>query len=74
MNGICDVRLALQGQELEAGQRRVRSAPARERWDLFWLRRHTRKALLTLTREQLRDIGLTEEQAREEGLKPFWRD
>lgn len=73
MNGICDVRLALRGQELEAGQRRVRLAPARERWDLFWLRRHTRKALLALTCEQLRDIGLTEEQAREEGLKPFWR-
>ncbi|WP_122300679.1 DUF1127 domain-containing protein, partial [Pseudomonas syringae] len=37
-------------------------------------RRHTRKALLDLSREQLRDIGLTAEQARREGLKPFWRD
>ena len=24
--------------------------------------------------EQLRDVGLTAEQARQEGLKPFWRD
>ena len=29
--------------------------------------------LLELTAEQLRDIGLTAEQARQEGLKPFWR-
>ncbi|MNF13736.1 hypothetical protein D3C80_2156880 [compost metagenome] len=43
------------------------------RWDLFWRRLHTRKALLALTVDQLKDIGLTREQAREEGLKPFWR-
>ncbi|MNG39640.1 hypothetical protein D3C84_1278200 [compost metagenome] len=43
------------------------------RWALFWHRLHTRQALLELTPEQLRDIGLTREQAREEGLKPFWR-
>lgn len=73
MNGMSDVRLVLHGQELEAGQERAMSAPAHSRWSLFWRRRHTRKALLTLTREQLRDIGLSAEQARQEGLKPFWR-
>ncbi|BBP67786.1 hypothetical protein PHLH5_53270 [Pseudomonas sp. Cab53] len=80
MNGLSDVRLTLHSQELVAGQDKglrntmSRNAPAHlSRWDLFWLRLHTRKALLALTPEQLRDIGLDREQAREEGLKPFWR-
>ena len=28
---------------------------------------------LDMTAEQLRDIGLSAEQARQEGVKPFWR-
>ncbi|MEJ5057328.1 MULTISPECIES: DUF1127 domain-containing protein [unclassified Pseudomonas] len=80
MNGLSDVRLTLHSQELAAGQNygareaHMRKAPSSlNRWDLFWRRLHTRKALLELTPEQLKDIGLTREQAREEGLKPFWR-
>lgn len=80
MNGLSDVRLTLHSQELAAGQKNgtreavVSNAPSRlSRWNLFWQRLHTRKALLKLTPEQLNDIGLSLEQAREEGLKPFWR-
>ncbi|MDX9671766.1 MULTISPECIES: DUF1127 domain-containing protein [unclassified Pseudomonas] len=80
MNGLSDVRLTLHSQELEAGQRdgarneMLRNAPSGlSRWGLFWHRLHTRKALLNLTPEQLKDVGLTREQAQEEGLKPFWR-
>ena len=80
MNGLSDVRLALQSQELVAGQEKgssaaiTRSAPSGlSHWGLFWHRLRTRKALLDLTTEQLRDIGLSREQARQEGLKPFWR-
>lgn len=73
MSGISDVRLALHSQELEVGQGRTLAAPANSRWSLFWHRRHTRKALLELTVEQLQDIGLSAEQARQEGVKPFWR-
>ena len=80
MNGLSDVRLTLHSQELAKGQNNgaceavMRNAPAGlSRWGLFWHRLHTRKALLTLTPEQLRDVGLSREQAREEGLKPFWR-
>lgn len=80
MNGLSDVRLTLHSQELAAGQEKelrsatLRNAPAcLSRWGLFWHRLHTRKALLELTPEQLHDIGLSREQAREEGLKPFWR-
>jgi uncharacterized protein YjiS (DUF1127 family) len=73
MSGMSDVRLALRGQELEAGQGRTLAAPASSRWNLFWHRRHTRKALLEMTPEQLKDIGLSAEQARQEGVKPFWR-
>ncbi|KII34516.1 MULTISPECIES: DUF1127 domain-containing protein [Pseudomonas] len=79
MNGLSDVRLTLHSQELAAGQQNgARAADMRpassglNRWDLFWRRLHTRKALLELTPDQLKDIGLTREQAREEGLKPFW--
>ncbi|WP_426133098.1 DUF1127 domain-containing protein [Pseudomonas sp. PWP3-1b2] len=73
MSGMSDVRLALQGQELVAGQRRAAAPREISHWRLFWQRCHTRKALLNLTCEQLRDIGLTAEQARQEGVKPFWR-
>ncbi|QAX82330.1 hypothetical protein C2E19_00065 [Pseudomonas sp. DTU12.3] len=80
MNGLSDVRLTLHSQELEAGQKdnawhaAMRNAPSGlSRWELFWHRLHTRKALLSLTLDQLKDIGLTREQALEEGLKPFWR-
>ncbi|NBF00994.1 DUF1127 domain-containing protein [Pseudomonas sp. Fl5BN2] len=80
MNGLSDVRLSLRSQELEAGQERIgaaalpRSAPCGlSRWGLYWHRLSTRKALLDLTAEQLRDVGLNREDARAEGLKPFWR-
>nr|WP_314564400.1 DUF1127 domain-containing protein [uncultured Pseudomonas sp.] len=73
MNGMSDVGLALHSQELEAGQERATAPRNVSCWSLFWHRRQTRKALLHLTREQLRDVGLTAEQARLEGLKPFWR-
>ncbi|MGL6242616.1 DUF1127 domain-containing protein [Pseudomonas sp.] len=80
MNGLSDVRLMIHSQELAAGQingareARLRNAPpGLSRWGLFWHRLHTRKALLELTPQQLRDVGLSREQAREEGLKPFWR-
>ncbi|PKA70417.1 uncharacterized protein YjiS (DUF1127 family) [Pseudomonas baetica] len=80
MNGLSDVRLTLHSQELAAGQEdsawnaAMRNAPSDlSRWGLFWHRLHTRKALLGLTSEQLKDVGLTREQALEEGLKPFWR-
>lgn len=80
MNGLSDVRLTLHSQELTAGQINgtrealMRNAPfCLGRWGLFWHRLHTRRALLNLTPEQLRDVGLSREQALEEGLKPFWR-
>ncbi|KAF1029342.1 MAG: hypothetical protein GAK37_01805 [Pseudomonas sp.] len=77
MSGLSDVRLVLRTQELAAEQaRKVQTCDAPRglsRWALFWLRRRTRKTLLELTPEQLRDIGLSAEQARHEGLKPFWR-
>jgi len=80
MNGLSDVRLTLHSQELVAGQEKgsraatMRNAPSGlSRWGLFWHRLRTRKTLLDLTTEELRDIGLSREQARQEGLKPFWR-
>jgi uncharacterized protein YjiS (DUF1127 family) len=80
MNGLSDVRLTLHSQELAAGQKDrarneiMRNAPSGlSRWGLMWHRLHTRRALLNLTADQLKDIGLTREQAQEEGVKPFWQ-
>jgi uncharacterized protein YjiS (DUF1127 family) len=76
MNGLSDVRLMLRSQELdeEGGRVRRAGAPAHlNRWQLLWHRITTRRTLLELDADQLRDIGLTRPQARQEGLKPFWR-
>jgi len=38
-----------------------------------WLQRHrSRKALANLSEHMLRDVGLTQEQANAEIIKPFW--
>jgi uncharacterized protein YjiS (DUF1127 family) len=77
MSGISDVRLTLYAQELEKEQGvtvRVNAPAGLSLWGLFQHRRATRRALLTLTDDQLRDIGLSYEQARSEGLKPFWKE
>jgi len=76
MSGISDVRLTLYAAELVERQGvkvRINAPKGLGLWGLFQHRRITRRALLTLTDDQLRDIGLTYEQARGEGLKPFWR-
>jgi len=76
MNGLSDVRLVLREQELLQDARVGPAAPrpsGMSRWAWFWLRLRTRRTLLELDAAQLRDIGLSAEQAREEGLKPFWR-
>ena len=76
MGGMSDVRLQLLGKELEARQQTsVFSAPqGLGRWGLMLHRWHTRRALLQLDDDQLRDIGLSWEQARTEGRKPCWKD
>ncbi len=77
MNGLSDVRLALHSQELVDGQTRVLkvSRPSNlSRWALVQHRIATRRALLSLNADQLKDVGLTAEQAQQEGLKPFWRE
>ena len=79
MNGLSDVRLTLAQQELNAhGQPQLASPendrlPGKTRWQQLWLRLHTRRALLRLNAEQLKDIGLTRQQALDEALRPFWR-
>lgn len=77
MNGMSDVRLTLYAQDLVREQEvlvRVNAPKGLGMWGLFQHRRVTRRALLNLTDDQLRDIGLSYEQARREGLKPFWRE
>ena len=75
MSGMSDVRLQLHPEELSREQRReLFNVPAGlGPWGLMAHRWSSRRALLELTAEQLRDVGLTPGQAREEGLKPFWR-
>ncbi|MEG1041200.1 DUF1127 domain-containing protein [Pseudomonas sp. NUPR-001] len=75
MSGMSDVRLKLHAEELSRGRElKLFDVPQGfGRWRLMLHRWHSRRMLLELTPEQLRDIGLTAEQARHEGLKPFWR-
>ena len=76
MNGMSDVRLTLHSPQLlaEHEAREIRSAPAElGRWSLFWHRARSRRVLLNLDEDQLRDVGLSRELARHEGCKPFWR-
>ncbi|WP_248918004.1 DUF1127 domain-containing protein [Pseudomonas entomophila] len=76
MSGLSDVRVQLLAKELEEGGRTKVYNPSTglSHWGLMLHRWRTRKALLELDARQLRDIGLTWEQAREEGCKPFWRE
>ena len=76
MNGLSDVRLTLHGPQLQAEHEsfQVVSSPAAlSRWGLFCHRSRTRRALLQLDAQQLRDVGLSPELAQREGCKPFWR-
>ncbi|WP_339409645.1 DUF1127 domain-containing protein [Pseudomonas sp. EA_35y_Pfl2_R5] len=80
MNGLSDVRLTMKSDELQqeaAGghlyAQMGAAKPAVRRWNAFWLRLSTRRALLTLTDEQLKDVGLSREQARREAFLPFWK-
>ncbi|WP_152227283.1 DUF1127 domain-containing protein [Pseudomonas sp. SCB32] len=75
MTGMSDVRLTLYQQELLGlpEPRVIPSGPQESRWQQFWRRLRTRKQLLELSDEQLRDIGVSREQARLEAMRPFWR-
>ncbi|MDH1012237.1 DUF1127 domain-containing protein [Pseudomonas nicosulfuronedens] len=75
MSGLSDVRLTLYQQELlEIPGARVASRdPQESRWQQFWRRVRTRKQLLELSDAQLRDIGISREQAKLEAMRPFWR-
>lgn len=79
MNGLSDVRLSLKSSELDgcARQRVAALVPPREalshRWKMFVRRLVTRRALLELSDAQLRDIGLSRDQANREASLPFWK-
>ena len=80
MNGLSDTRLTLRQRELLIdGQPRLvdarpqACAPEASRWQRWWRRLSTRRALLELDAAQLKDIGITREQALAEALRPFWK-
>ncbi|WP_249583180.1 DUF1127 domain-containing protein [Pseudomonas viridiflava] len=83
MNGFSDVRLAFHSQELNESQpvvftavqnNRVCVPTGMNRWALYRHRWTSRRALLELTDDQLRDIGIDFRQARVEAMKSFWRE
>lgn len=75
MSGLSDVRLTLYQQELLEipGVRTAPRGAQESRWQQFWRRVRTRKQLMELSDEQLRDIGISREQAKLEAMRPFWR-
>lgn len=73
MNGLTKADFAA-GQEVL--QPRVVKGVARyfgRDWPTFWRRLNTRRMLLKLNDQQLRDIGLTRGQAEREASLPFWK-
>lgn len=68
MNSLTDLQLPL-----STGEPETSIVPARGRWAVMLRHRKTRPALLELDDAQLRDIGLTREEASREGRKPFWK-
>lgn len=79
MNGLSDVRLTIKPGELQQSAgghlyaQKDAAKPAVRRWNAFWQRLTTRRALLRLTDEQLKDIGLSRGQALREAQLPFWK-
>ena len=61
----CEKRMEDAQERLKAAQAKLKEAEATQILSDV--------GALNLTPEQLKDIGLTREQAHEEGLKPFWR-
>lgn len=58
---------------LGGGRRLGAFAHAALRWlSAMAARRRSRYALLEMTDDQLRDIGVSRDAARREGLRPFW--
>lgn len=80
MSGLGEARMPVGRQERMATTPAKGTAPRAvppvdkhlSRWALFWRRLSTRRALLRLTDEQLRDIGLTRDEANREAYRPFW--
>lgn len=81
MNGFSDVRLMLHSQELDNSLSTAikavhadQSMPAgMSRWARYRHRWTSRRALLQMTDDELRDVGLDAWQARAEAMKPFWK-
>ena len=74
MGVFSDVRVQPAVEQLEARQPQVASAQAGFSGAGLMLHRwRTRRALLELDDQHLRDIGLSWEQARQEASKPFWK-
>ena len=74
MSSLNEVGMPLEREAVCAAPSSVSVLAGYGRWELMMHRRRTRNALLQLDDAQLRDVGLTREQARQQGSKPFWRD
>ncbi|WP_043307640.1 DUF1127 domain-containing protein [Pseudomonas sp. ML96] len=61
-----------QGEEQRQGGALATSLRLLGRWNAFWRRLSTRKALLRLNDAQLADIGLNRAEALAEAERPFW--
>ncbi len=78
MSGLSDVRVVLHSHDLQVQHRGTRlkncAMPAGfTRWQWFWHCQRTRRQLQELSTEQLRDIGLSTQQAHNEAMKSFWQ-
>lgn len=70
MTSFSDIR---QPQGARTASTEQRDADVMGRCQRMLYRWRTRRALLTLTPAELRDVGLSESQAQAEASKPFWK-
>lgn len=75
MGSLSDVRIEQSIGDKEVLQRSEThvARKALSRLQLMMRRWRTRRALLQLSDHELLDVGLSWQEARSEGCKPFWR-
>ncbi|WP_275545700.1 MULTISPECIES: DUF1127 domain-containing protein [unclassified Pseudomonas] len=73
MSGFSKTDFAAVGEDVQVAPHKDEARYFGRNWPAFWRRLSTRRALLKLSDQQLRDIGLSRAQAEREASLPFWK-
>lgn len=73
MTGFSNTDFVARGEAVRIATREGEVRYFGRDWAAFWRRLNTRRVLLKLNDQQLRDIGLSRAQAEREANLPFWK-